>query len=126
MAVRETSFEVRRWIGLLMAQDHVRWLAVFVVNSIETPEFVIAMYNVGSSSNKKHNKPTYFVKQSPFDKKIVVQLIIRISVLYGARNFINLLTSMRHLVLSWVKSAPQLDALFRISINDAPLSTSES
>jgi len=83
------------------------------------------MYNV-SSSKKKHNKRTYFVKQSPSDKKIVEQLIIRISVLYGARNFINLLTRVRHLVLSWVKSAPQLDTVFRISINAAPLCTSGS
>jgi hypothetical protein len=108
-----------------MAQDHVRWLAAFVINSAETQEFVIAMYNI-ISSNKKCNKRAYFVKQSPFDKKIVAQLIIRISVLYEAPNIINLLTSVRHLVLSWVKSAPQLDAVFKINMNAAPLRTSGS
>jgi hypothetical protein len=108
-----------------MAQDDVRWLAVFVINSVETPEFVIAMYN-GSTSNKKHDKRTYFVRQSPFDKKTVAQLIIRISVLYGARHFINLLTSVRHLLLSWVKSATQLDAVFKISTNAVPLCTNGS
>jgi len=125
VAVRETRFEDWRWTGPLMAQDHVRWLAVFVINSVETPAFVIAMYKV-NSSDKKHNKRAYFVKQSPFDKKIVAQLIIRIFVLYGAPNVINLLTSVRHLVLSWVKSAPQLDAVFKISMNAAPLCTSGS
>jgi len=72
---------------------------LFVINSVETPEFVTAMYKV-SNSNKKHSKRAYFVKQSPFDKKIVAQLITRIFVLYGAPNIINLLTSVRHLVLS--------------------------
>jgi magnesium-transporting ATPase (P-type) len=107
-----------------MAQGDVRWLAVFVINSVETPMFAVAMYNI-SSSNNKHNKRTYFVKQSTFDKKLVAQLIIRISILYGARNFISLLTSLRHLVLSWVTSAAQLVAVFKIStsINAAPLCT---
>jgi hypothetical protein len=106
-----------------MVQGDVRCLAVFVINSVETPVFAVAMYNI--SSNNKHNKRTYFVKQSAFDKKIVAQLIIRISILYGARNFISLLTSLRHLVLSWVTSAAQLVAVFKIStsINAAPLCT---
>jgi hypothetical protein len=48
-----------------MAQDCVRWLPGFVINSVETPEFVIANYNV-SSSNKKHNKRTYSREAEPF------------------------------------------------------------
>jgi hypothetical protein len=108
-----------------MAQDDVKWLAFFVINSVETPLFAVALYNINSSNNK-HNERTYFVKQSPFDKKTVAQLIIRISVLYGAQNFISLLTSLRHLVLSWVTSAAQLDAVFKISINATPVCTGGS
>ena len=65
MAFREARCQDRRWIGPLVAQDDISWLAVFVIDSVETPVFATAVYNI-SSSNNKHNKRTYFEKQEPF------------------------------------------------------------
>jgi hypothetical protein len=45
VAVRELRFEDRRWIGPLMAQDDVRWLAVFNVHvSVHRKNILIHLY----------------------------------------------------------------------------------